>query len=191
MNGELTRGTDDAKDQTYFLWGIERAAIPRMLLPVGEMTKAETRALARELGFERRRRKGGESGNLLCARWRLREDPRGASRPADAPSLSPGADRLSDGTVVGEHDGFAHYTIGQRRGVPGGYDEPMFVTAIRAADRAVVIGPREELMGRGVIARGLNWLWIRRRRWAIVWACACVTVRRLSRRRSCASNAMR
>jgi tRNA-specific 2-thiouridylase len=77
---------------------------------------------------------------------------------ADAPSLSPGPIVTRDGTVVGEHAGFAHYTIGQRRGVPGGYDEPMFVIAIRAADRAVVIGAREELMGRGVIARGLNWL---------------------------------
>ena len=59
---------------------------------------------------------------------------------------------------MGEHNGFARYTIGQRRGVPGGYSEPMFVTAIRAADRAVMIGPREELFGRGVIARGVNWL---------------------------------
>jgi tRNA-specific 2-thiouridylase len=65
---------------------------------------------------------------------------------------------LSDGRVVGEHQGYARFTIGQRRGLPGGYAEPMFVVAIRPADRAVVIGPRDELLGRGLIARELNWL---------------------------------
>ena len=65
---------------------------------------------------------------------------------------------LSDGTAVGTHDGFARFTIGQRRGLPGGFREPMFVVAIRPADRAVVIGPRAELLGRGVVARSVNWL---------------------------------
>jgi tRNA-specific 2-thiouridylase len=65
---------------------------------------------------------------------------------------------LVDGTVVGEHDGYARYTIGQRRGVPGGFGEAMYVVAIRPAERAVVIGPRQELLGHGVIARSVNWL---------------------------------
>jgi tRNA-specific 2-thiouridylase len=59
---------------------------------------------------------------------------------------------------VGTHDGFARFTIGQRRGLPGGFREAMFVVQIRPDDRAVVIGPREELLGRGVVARGVNWL---------------------------------
>jgi tRNA-specific 2-thiouridylase len=157
VNGELHRGTDDLKDQTYFLWGIERPAIARMLLPVGDMTKAETRALARELGLNLVAEKP-ESQEICFVPdgdyARILEERLGAG----APSLSQGPVVLTDGTVVGEHDGFAHYTIGQRRGVPGGYSEPMFVVAIRAEDRAVVIGPREELLGRGVVARGVNWL---------------------------------
>jgi tRNA-specific 2-thiouridylase len=64
----------------------------------------------------------------------------------------------SDGRVVGEHDGHARFTVGQRRGLPGGFAEPMFVVDIRPAERAVVIGPREQLLGRGVVARGVNWL---------------------------------
>jgi tRNA-specific 2-thiouridylase len=60
--------------------------------------------------------------------------------------------------VVGEHDGFARYTVGQRRGLPGGFAEPMFVVEIRPSSREVVIGPREELLGRGVVAREVNWL---------------------------------
>ena len=157
VDGALHRGADDRKDQTYFLWGIERAVLPRMLLPVGEMTKAETRALARELGLTLVAEKP-ESQEICFV-------PNGDYATVlerelgpDAPALSPGPITLTDGTVVGTHDGFARFTIGQRRGVPGGYGEPMFVVAIRPEERAVVIGPREELLGSGVVARGVSWL---------------------------------
>jgi tRNA-specific 2-thiouridylase len=59
---------------------------------------------------------------------------------------------------VGEHEGYARYTIGQRRGLPGGFAEPMYVVNILPEERAVVIGPREALIGRGLEARELNWL---------------------------------
>jgi len=65
---------------------------------------------------------------------------------------------LADGTLVGMHDGFARFTIGQRRGLPGGFREPMYVVDIRPGERAVVIGRRDELLGRGVVAREINWL---------------------------------
>ena len=77
---------------------------------------------------------------------------------SDSPALSRGPILTSDGRHVGFHEGFAAYTIGQRRGVPGGFKIPMYVVGIRPADRAVIIGPREELMGRGVVARQVNWL---------------------------------
>ena len=157
VDGALHRGSDGQKDQTYFLWGIDRAVLSRMLLPVGEMTKAETRALARGLVHARMADKP-ESQEICFVPdgdyARILEQKLGAG----APSLAPGPIVLRDGTVVGEHEGFARYTIGQRRGVPGGYVEPMFVIAIRAEERAVVIGPREALLGAGVVARGVNWL---------------------------------
>ena len=77
---------------------------------------------------------------------------------SDTPALSRGPFVLSNGHVIGEHDGYARFTIGQRRGVPGGFREPMFVVAIRPHDRAVVIGQREELLGLGLVAREINWL---------------------------------
>ena len=60
--------------------------------------------------------------------------------------------------MVGEHTGYARFTIGQRRGLPGGAREPMYVVAIRPTERAVVIGPRAALLGHGVVARGVQWL---------------------------------
>jgi tRNA-specific 2-thiouridylase len=156
LDGALHRGVDPGKDQSYFLWGIDRAVVPRMLLPVGDRTKAETRAVARSLG-------------LLVAEKVESQDicfvPDGdhtriiRQRLGDAaPALSRGPIVLADGRVVGEHEGYARYTIGQRRGLPGGFPEPMFVVAIRPEARAVVIGPREALLGHGVVARAVNWL---------------------------------
>ena len=157
IDDELHRGLDPAKDQSYFLWGIDRKVLSRMLLPVGAQTKAETRAVAHELGLE------------LIAEKRESQDicfvPDGDHTRiiarvlgADAAALARGPVVLRDGRVVGEHEGYARFTVGQRRGLPGGFGEPMFVVAIEPATRAVVIGPREELLGRGVVAREVNWL---------------------------------
>ncbi len=155
--GVLHRGVDANKDQSYFLWGIDRAVLRRMLLPVGELTKVETRARARALGLHLVADKV-ESQEICFVPdgdyARVLERHLGA----DAPSLSPGPIVMSDGSVVGEHNGFARYTVGQRRGLPGGFPHAMYVVAIRPADQSVVIGPREELLGRGVIAREINWL---------------------------------
>ena len=156
-NGELLRGRDAGKDQSYFLWGIDRSVVRRMLLPVGEMTKPETRDRARALGLTVVADKvesqdicfvpDGDHAKIIARRL-----------GADTPSLARGPVVLVDGTVVGEHEGYARYTIGQRRGVPGGFSEPMYVVGIRPADRAVVIGPRNALLGRGVVASEMNWL---------------------------------
>ncbi|MDA1082377.1 MAG: tRNA 2-thiouridine(34) synthase MnmA [Gemmatimonadetes bacterium] len=155
--GRLLRGADAGKDQTYFLWGIDRGVIPRLLLPVGGITKDETRRIARELELPRVADKQESQeicfvpdGDYLSV---LRRE-----LPPDAPAISPGPFVLADGTTVGEHEGFARFTIGQRRAVPGGFAAPMFVVAIRPDDRAVVLGPREALLGRGLVATGTNWL---------------------------------
>jgi tRNA-uridine 2-sulfurtransferase len=155
--GVLYRGVDRPKDQSYFLWGIDRAVVSRMLLPVGELTKAETRARAHALGLEVVADKA-ESQEICFVPDGDYARVLARHLGADAPSLAPGPIMLGDGEVVGEHAGFARYTIGQRRGVPGGFAEPMYVVAIRPEDRAVIIGSREALLGRGVVAREMNWL---------------------------------
>jgi tRNA-uridine 2-sulfurtransferase len=157
IDGVLHRGLDPAKDQSYFLWGIDRSVVTRMLLPVGHQSKAETRRVAHALGLEVIAEKvesqdicfvpDGDHAKVIARRL-----------GADTPSLRRGPIRLRDGRVVGEHEGFARYTIGQRKGLPGGFAEPMYVVAIEPAERAVVIGPREALLGRGVVAREVNWL---------------------------------
>jgi tRNA-uridine 2-sulfurtransferase len=155
-DGRLQRGLDEAKDQTYFLWGIERDVLARMLLPVGGMTKEQTRAVARELGLLTAEKPESQEICFVPDGDYVKVLER--ELPAGAPALAPGPIVTTDGTVVGRHEGFARYTVGQRRGLPGGASEPMFVVALRPEERAVVIGPREALLGRGLVAREVNWL---------------------------------
>ena len=157
IDGELRRGVDENKDQTYFLWGIDRGVLSRMILPVGGLDKAQTRARAHAMGLEVIAEKP-ESQEICFVPdgdyMRILE----SRLPSDAPALQPGPIVTSGGFVVGQHGGFARYTVGQRRGVPGGFPHPMYVIAIRPETRAVVIGTRDELLGNGLIAREFNWL---------------------------------
>jgi tRNA-specific 2-thiouridylase len=154
--GGLYRGRDRAKDQTYFLWGIDRGVVSRMLTPVGTLTKAETRALARRLGLATADK---EESVEICF---VPDDDYAAvlerHLPADAPALRPGPLVTSQGDVVGEHQGFARYTVGQRRGLPGGRSRPLYVLGVRPATREVVVGSAEELEGWSVTLEEVNWL---------------------------------
>lgn len=155
-DGALYRGRDPQKDQSYFLWGIDSAVVPRLLTPVGARTKAETRAVARRLGLVTADKEesveicfvpDGDYVKVLERRL-----------PADAPALTPGPLVTVGGAVVGEHTGFARYTIGQRRGLPGGHSEPQYVVDIRPETREVVIGSADDLFGHAVTLEEVNWL---------------------------------
>src|SRR6478672_10576045 len=110
QDGVLHRGLDPAKDQSYFLWGINRAVLSRMMLPVGSQTKPETRRIAHRLGLEVVAEKTEsqdicfvpDGDHTKIIRQRLGND---------APALAPGPFLLSNGDVAGVHDGFARFTI--------------------------------------------------------------------------------
>jgi tRNA-specific 2-thiouridylase len=155
-DGRLYRGRDRAKDQSYFLWGIDRSVVARMLTPVGDMSKPETRASARALGLVTADKP--ESVEICFV---PDDDYVGVLErhlPADAPALTPGPLVTTTGEVIGEHDGFARFTVGQRRGLPGGAAEPRYVVAIRPETREVIVGSAAELAGHAVRLEELNWL---------------------------------
>ena len=155
-DGALYRGRDPHKDQSYFLWGIDRAVVRRMLAPVGGLTKSETRAVARRLGLVTADKQ--ESVEICFV---PDDDYVGVLRrhlPADAPALAPGAFVTTGGDVIGAHAGFARYTVGQRKGLPGGSAEPLYVVAIRPETREVVVGTGVELFGHEVSLAEVNWL---------------------------------
>jgi tRNA-specific 2-thiouridylase len=127
-----------------------------MLTPVGSSTKEATRAAARRLGLATADKP--ESVEICFV---PDDDYVGVLQqhlPADAPALTPGPLTTVAGAMVGEHEGFARYTIGQRRGLPGGFAEPMYVVAIHPERREVVIGPEEALAGHRLELGEVNWL---------------------------------
>ncbi len=154
--GRLYRGRDRAKDQSYFLWGVRRGVVARMRTPVGYLTKAETRERARRLGLVTADKPESQEicfvpdGDYVAVLER--------HLPADAPALTPGPIVTIAGELVGEHDGFARYTIGQRRGLPGGRSRPLHVVAIRPGTREVVVGDAEALERWSVELDEVNWL---------------------------------
>lgn len=155
-DGALHRGQDRHKDQSYFLWGIPREVVARMKTPVGELTKAQTRDTARRLGLVTADKP--ESVDICFVPGNRYLTVLEDHLPADAPALTPGAFVSTAGEPLGTHEGFARYTIGQRRGLPGGAESARYVVAIRPESREVVIGTEEDLEGRRVNLSEVNWL---------------------------------
>src|SRR5437899_6154076 len=166
-DGALFRGRDTRKDQSYFLWGIDRTVVARMLTPVGALTKRETREVARRLGLVTAEKP--ESVEICSVPDDDYVSVLDRHLGADAPALTPGPLVTVGGEVVGEHGGFARYTVGQRRGLPGGFPEPMYVVDIRPETREVVIGRGTDLFGHTVSLEAVNWLADPLARGADVW----------------------
>ena len=149
----LFRAADPERDQSYFLYATTPAQLAMLRFPLGELGKAETRALARDLG-------------LIVADKADSQDicfvPKG--RYGDViERLKPGAARPGeivhvDGRVLGRHDGILHYTVGQRRGLKLATGEPLYVVRLDAAAARVVVGPRAALAASVIAVADLNWL---------------------------------
>ena len=152
----LLRGRDEAKDQSYFLWGLPASLLPRLLFPVGELTKDAVRSRARDLELVTAD-KPESPESCFVPTGDYRDLLRRRLGPVH-PSLEPGPLVHSDGRVIGEHGGYAGFTVGQRKGLGGGFDEPMFVLEVRPETREVVVGPRTELLRDIVSVAELNWL---------------------------------
>ncbi len=152
----LLRGADESKDQAYFLWGLPRAALPFLHFPLGELRKEEVRALARARGLVTAEKPESQE---ICfvPTGDYRDLLRGRLAPSH-PAFQPGAIVNTDGREVGSHQGYSGFTVGQRKGLPGGFPEAMFVVEIRPESREVVVGPRRQMWAESVGIHDLNWL---------------------------------
>ncbi|MCA8974630.1 MAG: tRNA 2-thiouridine(34) synthase MnmA [Planctomycetes bacterium] len=150
-DGALRTARDADKDQTYYLFGIERAALGRALFPLGGLTKAEVRELAAEAGFTTARKAesmdicfvtSGDYRDVVSARG-------GKGRP--------GRFVAEDGRELGRHDGVDAFTVGQRRGLPA-LGVPFYVKRIDAATGEVLLVERDALGATVASVSGVNWL---------------------------------
>ncbi len=152
----LLRGLDPDKDQSYFLWALPPSMLPQLHFPVGELTKAEVREHARALALVTADKP--ESQEICFVPTGDYRDLLSKRLSPTHPALEPGPIVRADGEVIGEHRGYAGFTVGQRRGLGGGFPEPMFVLEIRPDERAVVVGTHDELHRDQVLVAELNWL---------------------------------
>ena len=150
---QLLRARDAAKDQSYVLYHLTQDSLAHMVFPLGDLTKPEVRALARTHGFGNAEK--AESQDICFvpdgdyAGFIERRCGRGRA-------FEPGEIVNRAGTVLGEHKGLVHYTIGQRKGIGVAAPEPLYVFAKDAAANRLVVGGAVEVQVREIRAHDVN-----------------------------------
>ncbi len=144
----IQKGIDPAKDQSYFLWNLSQKVIEKALFPLGILHKKEVRELARSLGYTNIADQKESMGVCFLSGTDYREYLSGLLVD-NHPALSPGPVVDRENKVLGQHDGFSFYTIGQRRGIEG-IAKGKCVVAIDADNKTLIAGKREELMAQSV-----------------------------------------
>ncbi len=148
----LTRALDPTKDQSYFLYRLTRTQMQHVMFPVGGLPKSDVRAIAQRLGLSVAEKP--DSQEVCFAPAGEHASVVRLHRPA---ALVAGDIVDMAGGVVGRHEGIAHYTIGQRKGLGIGGGAPLYVMAIDPVENRVVVGPREALRVATVAATSAVW----------------------------------
>lgn len=150
---QLRKARDESKDQSYVLYMLSQEQLARLRFPLGELSKAEARAIAEGAGLVTASKHesqdicfipDGDYGAFL-ERWTGRRDPEGEILDLD-------------GRVIGRHHGAVRYTIGQRRGLGVAAEHPLYVVAKDMEKHTVTVGPESALYSRELTASDFNWL---------------------------------
>jgi tRNA-uridine 2-sulfurtransferase len=150
---ELHRGADPAKDQSYVLFGLRRSLLPRLLFPIGGYRKDEVRAIARAAGLG-----VAEKPDSVEICFVPEGDHAAFIKQRRPGRVTAGQIVDTAGAVLAEHDGIEQFTIGQRKGLGFAAGARRYVLEIVPEMHQVVVGEREELLARGLVASRVNWL---------------------------------
>ncbi|MBL7987414.1 MAG: tRNA 2-thiouridine(34) synthase MnmA [Chlorobi bacterium] len=149
----LSRGNDREKDQSYALWAVEQSALARTLFPLADLTKPESRAIAHRLNLPVA---GKRESYEICFipdndyKRFLRDNVEGLEDQVA------GGEIVRDGEVIGKHNGYPFYTVGQRRGIGVAAPEPLFVIGVFPQNNQVEVGTADQLMHQGLTADTVN-----------------------------------
>src|ERR1700742_1962498 len=149
----LVCAADADRDQSYFLFATTREQLDYLRFPLGDMTKPQTRELARRFGLSVADKQ--DSQDICFVPTGRYTDIVGRLKPN---ALAPGEVVDLDGHIIGMHQGIAHFTVGQRRGLGIASSAPLYVIRLEAASRRVVVGPREALRMHRIVLRDVNWI---------------------------------
>ncbi|HNO31750.1 MAG TPA: tRNA 2-thiouridine(34) synthase MnmA, partial [Anaerolineales bacterium] len=150
---ELFRAVDHSKDQSYVLHVLTQGQLKHAIFPVGDHPKPEIRAIAERFGLPTASRKDSQDLCFLAG-----EDYRNFLQRNAPGMLQPGSIERLDGKVIGEHNGLANYTIGQRKGLGVASPVPLYVITKHASTNTLVVGTQEEMGTSELIARDVNWV---------------------------------
>ncbi len=149
----LLQATNLAKDQSYFLFSLDRELLRRIIFPLGEIReKSEVRKMAADFGLKVAQKDDSQDICFIPDGDYIGFLERKAVPPA------PGDFVLADGTTVGRHKGIHCYTVGQRRGMGIAWSEPLYVIRIEPDANRVVVGLEGELLREGLTLGCCNWL---------------------------------
>ena len=151
----ITKAKDDRKDQSYVLWGLSQECLERSRFPLGPYAKPEVRQMAADFGYEELSKKA-ESFEICFVpdndyRGFLKRRVEGLEARVDG-----GQFVNAQGDVLGSHQGYPFYTIGQRKGLGLAFGEPMYVSEIRPDSNTVVLGTVSELLRNGMTVGKVN-----------------------------------
>lgn len=149
----LMRGLDHKKDQSYVLFGMPRATVEHTLLPIGDFEKHDVRRLAEEMKLPVFNKPDSQE---IC--FVPNQDYAGLVKRRSPETFRAGDLVTPDGKVVGRHEGHQHFTIGQRKGVGVAFGYPIYVVDIDPAENRVVLGEKDALMKRSLVAHQVNLL---------------------------------
>ncbi|MFA6142694.1 MAG: tRNA 2-thiouridine(34) synthase MnmA [Candidatus Omnitrophota bacterium] len=149
----LKEGKDKKKDQSYFLFSLSQDQLRHTIFPLGNLTKPKVRVIAKRMKI---RTFNTVSSQDIC----FVQDLNYAEyiRKKTGVEIRPGEIVDKDGKILGQHKGIPFYTIGQRRGLGIAYKEPLYVTGIDIANNRLIVGPREEVMKKSLVAERMNWI---------------------------------
>jgi tRNA-specific 2-thiouridylase len=150
---QLLRAIDRSKDQSYVLHVLDQEKLKHALFPIGDYTKPEIRAIAEKYRLPTASRKDSQDLCFLAG-----DDYRNFLQRNAAEMLKPGAILTREGRSVGEHNGLANYTIGQRKGLGVASPVALYVLGKHAQTNTLIVGTQEQLGSRELTARDVNWL---------------------------------
>jgi tRNA-uridine 2-sulfurtransferase len=151
----LSRGLDPRKDQSYFLFSLNSSQLSSTLFPLGKLTKSEIREIARGLGLKVADKEDSQEicfvpGKDYKAFLKDRFEEHGET-------FQPGGFYDLQGKYLGPHEGIEFFTIGQRKGLPGGAGTPRYVVDIDATNGRVILGGEEDLLCEEFTATRVTW----------------------------------
>jgi len=152
----ISKGVDPRKDQSYVLWGLSQECMARTMFPLSDLTKTEIRQMAHDWGYAELSKKP-ESYEICFV---PDNDYRGFLKrrvPELEQNLKGGLMVDQNGEILGKHDGYPFYTIGQRKGLGGGFTTPKYVTDINPHTNTVILGEADDLLQNSMVVSEMNY----------------------------------